>query len=144
MTEEYRSVEQRMWDATEPVRDFVSYFSRVYYGVVAAPFRFPTCIRKANEGQNFFSRVKPQDISGISQAGVGFGAIAGAVTDVFLPSIYLSYYAKQEDYLPLALAGVAILATNTASGIFESVRAGNRKKDSLEQTVDKPEEPKVE
>ena len=47
------------------------------------------------------------------------------------------------------ITGVAILATNTASGIFESIRAGNRKKDSLEQTVDKleeqkPEEPKVE
>lgn len=148
MTEEYKSFEQRMWDATknvtEPVIDFVNYFSRTYYGTVVTPFRVPTGIRKVNEGQSFFQKVKPNDISKSSQIGVSFGIIAGAITDVGLPLSFINYCAKQEDYLSLALAGVAILATNTASGIFESVRTGKRGKDNLEQTVDKPEESKVE
>lgn len=142
MEQDYKSVEQRIWDATKSTRDafgnFSSGFIKSFYGMVATPFRIPTLIRKFSENQTLVQKYPtPEEFSNSEFNGVMSGVVLGAMTDVGIPLAIASNCHSKEDYTNLALAGAALLVTNVGSGIFEATRTAFRKKHNLEAKTEK-------
>ncbi len=118
---EYKSVEQILWEKATPIKDFIKEAIRGAYSVSIAPLRLPTTIRKLANHQS----ISDQKDMGSNAKNIGFAA--GVILGAFVTyggSIVSAFYQENSgggDSIATYGAGL-ILATNAISLIYEAGR----------------------
>ncbi len=150
MTEEYRSVEQRIWDTLkikadnlrdhleQPIAAFARGFIKSSYGTAAIPFRIPTFIRKFRNRQAYAQReyYLPTDLGHDEKWVVGtiLGFFFGVCLDTYL--LHKAY--NEGNQTPATVLAATLALTNIASGIYEASRAPSRKENLENKTQNIP------
>ena len=128
MTEEYKTIEQRVWDSTkytrEQIRDFGINFIKSFYGAIALPFRIPTIVRKFDEGQLYTQRIEDIQLAKdtICAGGV-LGGITGGSIDITTLGLLGILATSGDNPTPAIITGTVLALTNIASGVYEVHRA---------------------
>jgi len=128
-----------MWERAKPFRehayDFSRYFARSCYGSAVSILRIPTTLRKFRDDQLLNGDIP--FLPDVAREGVKImGCISGAIVGVVGDGLGIRYIVneiREDNYIPLIIAGAAIAIGNTWSGLIEAHRAGRR--ESLESTA---------
>ncbi|MBI1972480.1 hypothetical protein HYS50_00560 [Candidatus Woesearchaeota archaeon] len=124
---DYKSVEQRLWDALprKQIGELSQYFVKGLYGAVALLFRIPTFIRKCREDQTLADRCEVVwDQDTIAGSGWQLGIFIGSLTDMGVCLYSAVDLFQNKNYIPVAV----LLGLNVASGLYELGRLGVRKR----------------
>ncbi|MBX4212630.1 hypothetical protein KW787_04225 [Candidatus Pacearchaeota archaeon] len=130
----YKSLEQQFWESDPG--GIVEAVGKTAYACLVSPLRIPTLIRKIKNNQTWLDTIPQErghdEFSGedkyLFDVGIAVGAITGLATHGRLIYNAVSE-AQNKNYVPLVVIAGTAIATNLASGIYETVRALNSLKD---------------
>ncbi len=114
MTEEYKSIEHKIWEIASP-------FVKAAYGTTVSLCRAPTLIRKTKEGNSFAHNLGKdwRNPNHHRNSSMGLLGLMGGVVIVGNAIDYIIHKTSEGDYTPLA----ALAITNILSGIYEASKS---------------------
>jgi len=130
MNEEYKSVEQRVYDSVKPNLETAV---KGFYGTMMSPFRIPTLIRKVKESQ-----ICADKIDGKSFQFYKLGLIGGMLIEGTAAQLMMLEATKSDNYTPLIATATTLATTNLASLFYElgrKSRKRSQKEDEIGDTI---------
>lgn len=127
MNDEYKSVEQKIWEWTAPAREYSKYAIKGLYAGIVSIFRIPTSTRKVYHGTDFGNRMLSEGISNSLEKTFTVSGLIGIVANIAGIG-YSTYQASEGNNTQLETLMATLAITNALSGAYEWGRAEKLKK----------------